>query len=129
MEKIKNKKIIFIIISIAFFITISLFMNKSYSFQTIYDIIPENSIIVGNEVFNGDINPNYIANAAINYYIENNNETVRIYKYSGLDKNNEPIWGTYSDETNSYIELTKDEIKILEEQLIKKYEKELSNEK
>lgn len=128
--KIKNKKSRIILISIPLFIFIVMvyILKKSYSHENIYDWLGENTIIVGNEIFKGNVNPNSIANAAIDYYIESENENIKIYKYSGLDENNVPIWGTYSDETNSYIEISSEEIKIIEEILTKKYEKGLSHE-
>lgn len=125
---LRNKNIIIVIILIILIIVTIFLIKKSYSFQTIYDILPENSIIVGDKVFEGEINPNYIANEAINYYIKTNDENVKIYKYNGLDNNGYPIWGTYSDETNSYVEIPSEEIEVIEEILKNKYERELYNE-
>ena len=118
-----NKKLKLLILSLIVILLfiIKLMIDKTYSYQNLYDILPENSIIIGEEVFSGSVNPNTIGNAAIKTYKNTLEKNVKIYKYSGLDEKDNPIWGTYNDEYNGYIEVNSEEIKKLEELLNKKY--------
>lgn len=116
----KNKIMILFLLLLVLF-GINLIIDKTYSYQSLYDAIPENSIIIGEEVYTGFVNPNIIANSAIKTYKNTKDKNIKIYKYSGLDENGIPIWGTYSDEANGYIEVSNEEIKKLEEILSKKY--------
>ena len=115
----KKIKILFIIILIIVGIY---YIEESYSYQTLYDVLPENIIMIGNDIYEGYVNPNFIANSAIKHYKETNNKDIKVFKYSGLDINGNAIWGKYSDEKNSYVEVDKQELKDIESMLIKKYD-------
>lgn len=114
---IKNKMelliIIFTLIIVGIFIVV--LTKTMYAYQSIYNVLPENSIIIGNTVFEGYVGPNSMANAAIDYYKETENKDILVYKYNGLDEDDNPIWSKYSSEKLSYVELTKEEIKKVED--------------
>ena len=116
-----NKKIIIFVIIILIVLGITS-IKESFSSQSLYDALPENIILIGTDVYEGYVNPNFIANSAIKYYKETNNKDMKVFKYSGLDINGNPIWGKYSSETNSYIEIGKTELEELENILNKKYD-------
>jgi len=117
MKKLIRNKIELLIILFTFIIVgvfIIVVTKKIYAYQSIYNVLPENSIIVGNDIFEGYVGPNSLSNAAINYYKQTFNKDIFVYKYSGLDQNNQPIWSKYSSDELSYVELTQDEIERIE---------------
>lgn len=116
-----NKKIIVLAIVLLIIFGIKS-ISESFSTQSLYDLLPENIILIGNDVYEGYVNPNFIANSAINSYKETNNKDVKVYKYSGLDTSGNPIWGKYSSEDNSYIQIEKTELEEIENILNEKYD-------
>lgn len=95
-------------------------LSKSFAFKTIYEKLPENSIIVGDKIFENYVGPTDISNAAIDYY-KRTGEIPKFYKYNGLDIEGIPIWSKYSDKDLSYVELDDIEKKEIESIIEGKY--------
>lgn len=118
IKLLKNKThVIIVILNFIFmgFVTFGV-LSKSFAFETIYEVLPENSIIVGDTIFKDYVGPTAISNAAIDYY-KRTGETAKFYKYNGLDSSGKPIWSKYNDETLSYVELNDNERVELENRL------------
>ena len=108
-------KILFLSVTIIL-IGCILIKNKSYSYPD-NSSLTDNSIIVGEKIFNGYVNPNKIMLAAVEYYDNYKDENVIVYKYNGKDIYGNNIWGKYDSEKDCYIELTDEEKKAIEQRI------------
>ena len=111
-----NKHIVIILSTIIVVIIYALITNKSYSYSDL-DTLTDNSIIVGEKIFNGYVNPNKIMLAAVDYYDSHKDKNVIVYKYNGKDIYGNSIWGKYDSKEDCYVELTEEEKKLIEQKL------------
>lgn len=111
-----NRHTLIVLSIIIVIIIYVLVINKSYSYSD-FETLTDNSIIVGEKIFNGYVNPNKIMLAAVDYYDSYKDKNVVVYKYNGKDIYGNPIWGKYDSEKDCYVELTEEEKRVIEQKL------------
>ena len=112
MIKLKKFLLICIPIIIVFILSIK---NTTYGYKT--EDLQKGDILIGDEIYNGYINPNQIVSSAINHYMKWKNERLTIYKYDGKDLIDDHKW-LFLQDNNEYAELSEEGINELE---IKRY--------
>lgn len=70
----------------------------------------EGQILVGNDLYDGYVNPNQIISSSINYYIDTNDQqSFKIYQYQGLNN-----WLVYKDSERKFVSMSETNISDLE---------------